>query len=330
MNPTKSTSLHRKRNGSSGRNSQRKRQRTSQEKTPPNLACSVCFADENPPRYKCPRCRALYCSVVCCRSHKDICIQEKKQEEKSNIPSKYGNLFMCNGVPNHAISMRVVREDHDDDGDNSIEEGWNVTQEMKQAISRSEWLRSELKDGGLRALISQIVSAGNQRHCAIQQVKERYPSFKTFLDKLLLVAGVLEHQDSGEVVETIEELLGRDWDEDPPSLALTSREMRKLPVFEPIQHSSSSSESDNKESADTSESSISSDDGDNESHRSLRIMVLTPSLNYWFVTFNITMMDISSCNWCMVHSTGATSVERARLSQWMQHRNEGNRPSIRP
>jgi hypothetical protein len=80
------------------------------------------------------------------------------------------------------------------------------------------------------------------------------------------VAGVLERQDAGgdEEEEPFEELLERDWDEDRPTLALKSRNIRVLPVFEPIQHSSSSSESSDESdsSSEESDSSSSSEDED--------------------------------------------------------------------
>jgi hypothetical protein len=197
---------------------------------------------------------------VCCKKHKETCSQEKKpQEGKVKNPSKYANQLPFQLTSNQSFSRRGDLEDDDDD--DSMDEEWKINEEMKSTLPRSEWLRNELKDGGLKDLIAQIVSAGNGKHLVLQQVKERYPSFKTFLDKLLLVAGVLERQDSGdEEEEPFEELLERDWDEDRPTLALKSKNIRVLPVFEPIQHSSSSSES-----SEESDSSSSSEDEDSKS-----------------------------------------------------------------
>lgn len=268
MNAIKSAQPHRKRNGATGRNSQRKRQRKRQEKPPaPKPACCVCSVDDTPPQYKCPRCNAQYCSVACCKKHKETCSQEKKpQEGKIENPSKYANQLPFLLTSNQSLSRRGDLEDDDDDDDDSMDEEWKMNEEMKTTLSRSQWLRNELKDGGLKDLIAQIVSAGNGKHLVLQQVKERYPIFKTFLDKLLLVAGVLERQDAGgdEEEEPFEELLERDWDEDRPTLALKSRNIRVLPVFEPIQHSSSSSESSDESdsSSEESDSSSSSEDED--------------------------------------------------------------------
>ena len=74
---------------------------------------------------------------------------------------------------------------------------------MKSNVKRSEWLRNELKDGGLRTLISGIVNtSGSQKHLALKQAKERYPLFQTFLDKLLVLAGVLQRQEEEEEGES--------------------------------------------------------------------------------------------------------------------------------
>lgn len=55
---------------------------------------------------------------------------------------------------------RVGRSDSDDDDDD--QPGWNITPEMKQLIQRSDWLRKELQDGGLRHLIEQIDAASDE------------------------------------------------------------------------------------------------------------------------------------------------------------------------
>ena len=113
-------------------------------------------------------------------------------------------------------------EDQDSDDD---EPGFNITEEMKQMIQRSEWLRKELEDGGLRHLIEQIDAAsdveeedddnndnnrrknwgrnGQQKHkkngnteisqrvLALARTKHSHPKFAAFIDRLLLTAGVL-------------------------------------------------------------------------------------------------------------------------------------------
>eukprot|EP00986_Skeletonema_menzelii_P016705 scaffold15580_cov130-Skeletonema_menzelii.AAC.2 len=114
--------------------------------------------------------------------------------------------------------MRRSNDDDDSDGD---EPGWNINEDMKRMIQHSEWLRKELEDGGLRHLIEQIDAAsdveeeddesnsnrrknwgrntnknGNHRDLSkrvltLARTKHSHPKFATFVDRLLLTAGVL-------------------------------------------------------------------------------------------------------------------------------------------
>ena len=116
-----------------------------------------------------------------------------------------------------------MRRPNDDDDSDNDEPGWNITEEMKQMIQRSEWLRKELEDGGLRHLIEQIDAAsdveeedddgngnnnnrrknwgrnanknGNtdisQRVLTLARTRHSHPKFATFMDRLLVTAGVL-------------------------------------------------------------------------------------------------------------------------------------------
>jgi hypothetical protein len=126
---------------------------------------------------------------------------------------------------------RIRRSSNNDDSDDDDQPGWNITDEMKQLIQRSDWLRKELNDGGLRHLIGEIDAAsdveeedeadndtgGNNykrrknnwgrkdrnnkngnavddispRVLALARTKHSHPKFAAFMDKLLLTAGVL-------------------------------------------------------------------------------------------------------------------------------------------
>lgn len=56
---------------------------------------------------------------------------------------------------------RIRRSSNNDDSDDDDQPGWNITDEMKQLIQRSDWLRKELNDGGLRHLIGEIDAASD-------------------------------------------------------------------------------------------------------------------------------------------------------------------------
>jgi len=94
---------------------------------------------------------------------------------------------------------------------------------MKQQISQSKWIQNELKDGGLRQLIDSIDCAsddddkdGSKPHggykghqqkkdnnqisprvLALARAKHRHPKFASFIDEMLLTAGVLQPATGG-------------------------------------------------------------------------------------------------------------------------------------
>lgn len=211
-------------------------------------------------RYKCPKCRSPFCCVQCSKDHKaNHCPATKsnnetgdddvsKQQQSDNTAAaatstavaKVGSSSAATEpqskyLPAAAFAQaasslpkkkRKRRPAHDDDDSDNDEPGWNITAEMKQLVQRSEWLRKELEDGGLRHLIEQIDAAsddddddgeednnsnkrkknwgrngqhnnknGNtdisQRVLALARTKHSHPKFASFIDRLLVTAGVL-------------------------------------------------------------------------------------------------------------------------------------------
>jgi zinc finger HIT domain-containing protein 3 len=190
--------------------------------------CSVCH-DSPAPKYKCPTCRATYCSVACCRSHKLVgCCggeQEKVQPEEKvvgstpTIKSKYRSDILATATVD--VRKREKSSRIDDDSSSNLPEGWKITDEMKEQIDTSVWIQCELADAGLRQCLvdiyhARIVGGGgdvrkrrgpllqhhraaaqqetNQEIKCLEQIKAANPAFRNFMDKLLVVAGVLERQ----------------------------------------------------------------------------------------------------------------------------------------
>jgi len=123
-------------------------------------------------------------------------------------------------------------EGRKEEADDDLEEGWKLEPGMIELVERSTWLRDELQDEGLRHLLLRVVTASknvvavgggagrndrnNRRgrnafqrnnYCVataaviteqeqlLERLKSEYPQFGNFLDKLLLLAGILERQD---------------------------------------------------------------------------------------------------------------------------------------
>ena len=130
-----------------------------------------------------------------------------------------------------AIKRRKILNEEEEEEE---EEGWKITREMMDKLDNSTWLKDELTDGGLRQLIAEIDSAGyhhdndndsskechhrpskkikqriptnrkkinavqllNPRETALAHAKLHNQNFATFIDKLLLTAGVVQHVNS--------------------------------------------------------------------------------------------------------------------------------------
>ena len=167
-------------------------------------------------RYKCPKCRAPFCCVQCSKDHK-----ANQCKDTADTASKSNNGAAC-GVESQYTSSIVInkavrKRNHDEVDSDDDEPGFNITPEMKQQLQKSTWLRNELKDQGLRYLIGNVDAASDvedndatdsnrnkgkkmfegisPRVLALARSKQSHPKFATFIDKMLLTAGVLKPVD---------------------------------------------------------------------------------------------------------------------------------------
>jgi zinc finger HIT domain-containing protein 3 len=264
---------------------------------PPTPVCSICSVTEDhdaaehkehatptptpkePPKYKCPKCRALYCSVACCRKHKEICPGVASPEAAGVAAIHHSTLVAA--PPGNASDDENDSIPSDVSDDESLEEGWKITEEMKHALQKSSWLRQELgNNSGLRQMITNVVkasrksrqqpvqkhnrhnkknikisTASNPANDELLEKRQNHADFNEFCDKLLVLAGILEPQspdDANSLSQTqdMEEWLQQSWDQLKPDLVLKPIVKKKLvlPTFEPIDLSSSSDDDDDDES----------------------------------------------------------------------------------
>lgn len=235
---------HGKRSQTNGNNNNshknKRRKRGKQHQAPPPkapLGCSVCkvVKENDPPKYKCPKCRASYCSVACCRQHKAVCPGKESEISastnstgtiKTGTSSSACTLAQAPTLGNLDTNDDSEIDSDDDDDDSSLDDGWKITDDMKNALRNSTWLRTELQDGGLRDMIASVVRSERKsrsfhrkqekygkksRHLRKQQ--PRHPdeelatkraenrNFDIFNDKLLVLADVLERKEGPKTFE---------------------------------------------------------------------------------------------------------------------------------
>jgi hypothetical protein len=262
----------------------RPRRRTGPAPPPPPKTCSECSAEQ--PKYKCPKCWEPYCSIVCCRKHKEKDCKAEAAATKDQAAaagaqkSKYlpSDQLSKDPIQNSKLQREQFVEDYDED----LDEGWKITKDMMDEMDKSDWLRKELQDGGLRQLIHEVygssrnvirsggnASATTYQEEALANLQSQYPNFRIFLEKLKVMTGILErqqvHEGQEEDLSSWLEYTRTSDDVGPLALKpLPSRQEFPLPP-EPDQAASSSeketsSSSENESSSDGSNSLSESED----------------------------------------------------------------------
>ncbi|XP_030328653.1 zinc finger HIT domain-containing protein 3 [Strigops habroptila] len=133
--------------------------------------CSVCGA-AGAAKYRCPRCAAAYCSVPCCRAHKERCTPEPKREQEPAAAV----------LPPPADSPWSVDDilSEDDERD-------RVPLQKLKLLGESEELRALLLNPHLRQLLLTVDQAEDKSSLMKKYMQE--PLFVEFADCCL---GIVE------------------------------------------------------------------------------------------------------------------------------------------
>jgi hypothetical protein len=242
---------------------------------PARPTCSVCNLVENP-KYKCPKCRQTYCSVQCCRNHKEHGCKTQSETLKASsssvVPvagSKYLPKEELLLVAERSCAQNLASRREGSEICEDLEDGWKITNSMLLAMEKSKWLKTELEDAGLQQIIRKIdlssaitrkFKSTTKKDETLDQAKIDYPRFKIFIDKLLVLVGVLERYGKDNDLD-LDEWLEKEELDDSAQLILKplDRPVRVRPPTEEIMddESSSNSDSSSEEDDDTSSSTSS-------------------------------------------------------------------------
>ena len=130
------------------------------EKTMNSNICIVCSKSGS--KYKCPKCRDSYCSVACCKVHRDLC----KEEEKS-APSKDEDDSKKNENGTKTLSGVDV-----------------LSSQQMEKLSKDPYISKMLRSKRLREHINAIDSA-KDRAGALKTRRKSNVEFHTFAQKVL-------------------------------------------------------------------------------------------------------------------------------------------------
>jgi hypothetical protein len=138
----------------------RKPNKKKEKKGPVVPTCIICKIEN--PKYKCPKCLQHYCSVACCKTHKETaCTQQTAPPPQpvKQLPSS-----------NSAILKEMEQA--------------LLTDKQKERLKNSKELRSILKSQRLRSHFSQILSADN-RLKKLSQMRQLNPEFGAVIELML-------------------------------------------------------------------------------------------------------------------------------------------------
>ncbi|XP_066058040.1 zinc finger HIT domain-containing protein 3 [Chamaea fasciata] len=131
--------------------------------------CGEC-GEPGAARYRCPRCGAAYCSVPCCRTHRERCQprRDREQEREQEPPP----------APSHgAWSLQDILGEEDEQD--------RVPLQKLQLLGESEQLRDLLLNPHLRQLLLALERARDKSSLLRKLMQE--PLFVEFADCCLSV-----------------------------------------------------------------------------------------------------------------------------------------------
>ncbi|NP_001091379.1 zinc finger, HIT-type containing 3 L homeolog [Xenopus laevis] len=132
----------------------------------PLQPCCVCSSDT--PKYRCPGCRAKYCSVSCCKKHKEECTLSSTPDTVTTHIARGERL--------------MSREDGLIDEDNESD---RVPPHKLKLLGESDELKHLLLNPHLRELLIKLDQAEEREDAMKKYMQE--PLFVEFADRCLSV-----------------------------------------------------------------------------------------------------------------------------------------------
>ncbi|XP_037227203.1 zinc finger HIT domain-containing protein 3 [Falco biarmicus] len=138
--------------------------------------CTVCGA-AGAAKYRCPRCAAAYCSVPCCRNHKERCRPEPKRERPAAGQAFPGGPSRAEQRAGSPWSVEdILAEDDEQD---------RVPLHKLKLLGESEELRGLLLNPHLRQLLLTVDQAEDKSSLMKKYMQE--PIFVEFADCCLRI-----------------------------------------------------------------------------------------------------------------------------------------------
>ena len=140
------------------------------------VSCSVCQQVGN--KYKCPKCRAIYCSMACNTVHKTCC--------QPTTSSPAGTSTEEQPLDNKTRRSTFTTN-------NTTTTHVKLSNEALQLLSKSTSLQKALQSKRLREDILKVETASN-RQVALKKLRIQNPEFEEFVQSLVRVVKPLVAQ----------------------------------------------------------------------------------------------------------------------------------------
>ena len=148
--------------------------------------CVVCT---NAGSYKCPQCYACYCSVACCKQHKEECSTLLGKGAATASTTAKEGCDKGTGEVSTAGSCGIAKED-------PLEKVILLSKEQQERLEGCAWLREALKSKRLRQHISEVDGAGSgvgaTRRAHLAALRRSSSDFDQFAQRLIAEIAVVE------------------------------------------------------------------------------------------------------------------------------------------
>ncbi|CAN0061610.1 unnamed protein product [Ectocarpus fasciculatus] len=123
--------------------------------------CGICSSDNA--AYRCPQCDTRYCSVPCCRDHKESCNKERSRDRSDDPSDNMGSEGKEIAAGDTSFSL--------------------LTEAQKLKLLENDRLKSALRSKRLRDVLEDIDSAPDRQKRL--RVARMNPEFEEFVQQLL-------------------------------------------------------------------------------------------------------------------------------------------------
>eukprot|EP01039_Chlorochromonas_danica_P000832 gene832-905_t len=136
--------------------------------------CVICHKDNS--AYKCPKCRAFYCSKDCCSQHKEVCTDQPS--------TSFISTTLTGGLEDHPSSSKLPALSKRTSSTTKEEYIEPLTEEQKQRLRSSSQLINLLKSKRLRDHITMIDSHPSKQQ-TIRKMRENNRDFEEVMNLIL-------------------------------------------------------------------------------------------------------------------------------------------------